>query len=149
VSPADVSPDVSSSTMHPWDDASPGLCVPWTMRPLDDASFGLSVLWTMRPLDVASFGRCAPLTMRPLDDASFFGRCIPWTIPDPFVPTLDPAIRSEFTLHQHKYPQHPMLDSVRGVVHDLVKVNLFIPPQPCKCSTLLKCNVCTMSQHHI
>jgi hypothetical protein len=139
-----------------FDYASLGRCVPWTMRPLDDSSLGRCVPWTMRPLDDASLGRCVPWTMRLLDDASFFGRCVPWLIPDLFVPTLyrnvqklslvDTANRGELTLHQHKYSQHPMLDSVRGVVHDLVKVNLFIPPQPCKCSTLLKCHVCTMSQ---
>jgi hypothetical protein len=132
-----------------FDDASLGRCVPWTMHPLDDAFLGRCIPGTMRPLDDASLGLCVPWTMRLLDDASFFGRCVPWSFPEPFVPTLDPAIRGELTLDQHKYSQHQMLDSVRGVVHDLVKVNLFILPQPCKFSTLLRCHVCTMSQHHI
>jgi hypothetical protein len=142
-------PDVSSSTIRPLDDASLGRCVPWTMRPLDDASLGRCVLCKMRPLDDASLGRYVPWTMRPLDDASL-GRCVPWTATSKnflWWTQLSGASWHYTSISTHNI--QCMLDSVRGVVHDLVKVNIFIPPQPCKCSTLLKCHVCTMSQHHI
>ncbi len=147
--------------MHSLDGASLGRCILWTKRSLDDASLGRCVLWKMRPLDDASFEQCVPWTMRPLDDASL-GRCVPWTIR----PFLDVAFLGRSLTHSFRpwtqlsgaswhytsistYNIQCMLDSVRGVVHDLVKVNLFILPQPCKCSTLLKCHVCTMSQQHI